>query len=136
VSRTPLREALGRLPPTARVEQLRRALTVVSDRRRRHPRPVRGAPRPRGEHRASPPPRRPRRVRRAGGELRRRGSLGDDEARRYYALIARFDDALDAAVGNDYLTAALRTVRTHLVPRAPAGARQPARLAASGPSTD
>lgn len=33
----------------------------------------------------------------------------------YYALIGRFDAALDAAVGNAYFTAALRTIRTHLV---------------------
>lgn len=33
----------------------------------------------------------------------------------YYALIARFDAALDTACGNDYLISALRTVRTHLV---------------------
>ncbi len=32
----------------------------------------------------------------------------------YYALIARFDRALDAAVGNAYFTNALRTIRTHL----------------------
>jgi DNA-binding GntR family transcriptional regulator len=32
----------------------------------------------------------------------------------YYALIARFDAALDAAVGNAYFTSALRTIRTHL----------------------
>lgn len=32
----------------------------------------------------------------------------------YYTLIARFDAAIDAAVDNAYLTAALRTVRTHL----------------------
>lgn len=32
----------------------------------------------------------------------------------YYALIAAFDAALDAAVENGYLVAALRTVRTHL----------------------
>lgn len=40
----------------------------------------------------------------------------DDPARRdYYALVARFDDALDVAVRNPYLVAALRTLRTHLV---------------------
>ena len=33
----------------------------------------------------------------------------------YYALIARFDRAVDAAVDNDYIASALRTVRTHLV---------------------
>lgn len=33
----------------------------------------------------------------------------------YYALIARFDRALDATVDNAYFTGALRTIRTHLV---------------------
>lgn len=32
----------------------------------------------------------------------------------YYSLIARFDAALDEAVGNAYFTSALRTIRTHL----------------------
>lgn len=32
----------------------------------------------------------------------------------YYALIARFDEALDRAVDNVYLTQALRVIRTHL----------------------
>ncbi|WP_244604317.1 GntR family transcriptional regulator [Microbacterium oleivorans] len=41
------------------------------------------------------------------------GPASDADA--YYALIARFDAELDAAVDNDYLTSALRTVRTHLV---------------------
>lgn len=49
----------------------------------------------------------------------------------YYALIARFDLALDAAVANDYLTAALRTVRTHLVRVRRLARDNPARLAAS-----
>ncbi len=49
----------------------------------------------------------------------------------YYALIARFDDALDAAVANDYLTAALKTVRTHLVRVRRLARDNPARLAAS-----
>ena len=40
------------------------------------------------------------------------GAAGADD---YYALIARFDDAVDAAVANDSLTQALRTVRAHLV---------------------
>ncbi|OZB81051.1 FCD domain-containing protein, partial [Microbacterium sp. 13-71-7] len=56
----------------------------------------------------------------------------DEEGRaRYYALIARFDEALDAAVGNDYLSAALRTVRTHLVRVRRMARDKPARLAAS-----
>ena len=40
----------------------------------------------------------------------------DDPARHaYYGLVARFDDAMDDAVGNAYLVAALRALRTHLV---------------------
>lgn len=39
---------------------------------------------------------------------------GDSEADDYYALIARFDAALDAAVANAYLTQALRPIRAHL----------------------
>ena len=59
-------------------------------------------------------------------------ALDDEEGRaRYYALIARFDEALDAAVGNEYLTAALRTVRTHLVRVRRMARDKPARLAAS-----
>ncbi|MGO1737267.1 MAG: GntR family transcriptional regulator [Leucobacter sp.] len=38
----------------------------------------------------------------------------DNDVDAYYALIARFDAAIDAAVDNTYLAAALRTVRTHL----------------------
>jgi DNA-binding GntR family transcriptional regulator len=49
----------------------------------------------------------------------------------YYALIARFDDAVDAAVANDYLTSALRTIRTHLVRARRLASDRPARLAAS-----
>lgn len=62
------------------------------------------------------------------------GSALDDElhaADAYYALIARFDAALDDAVANDYLTAALRTVRTHLVRVRRLARTNPARLAAS-----
>lgn len=39
------------------------------------------------------------------------GALAADD---YYALIARFDAELDAAVDNAYLVSALRTIRTHL----------------------
>jgi len=49
----------------------------------------------------------------------------------YYALIARFDTALDAAVDNDYIASALRTVRTHLVRVRRMARDKPARLAAS-----
>jgi DNA-binding GntR family transcriptional regulator len=49
----------------------------------------------------------------------------------YYALIARFDAAVDAAVANDYLAQALRTVRTHLVRVRRLARDKPERLAAS-----
>lgn len=57
----------------------------------------------------------------------------DGEAARdaYYRLIADFDAALDAASANDYLTHALRTVRTHLVRVRRLARYQPERLAAS-----
>ncbi|GAA1541865.1 DNA-binding GntR family transcriptional regulator [Microbacterium ginsengiterrae] len=49
----------------------------------------------------------------------------------YYALIARFDQAVDAAVDNDYISSALRTVRTHLVRVRRMSRDNRARLAAS-----
>ena len=49
----------------------------------------------------------------------------------YYALIARFDAAVDAAVANDYIAAALRTVRTHLVRVRRMARDKPERLSAS-----
>ena len=57
------------------------------------------------------------------------GPTADADA--YYALIARFDAELDAAVANDYLTSALRTVRTHLVRVRRLARDKPERLAAS-----
>ncbi|MGQ7312180.1 GntR family transcriptional regulator [Microbacterium arabinogalactanolyticum] len=49
----------------------------------------------------------------------------------YYALIARLDAQVDASHGNDYLTSALRTVRTHLVRVRRMARDKPERLAAS-----
>ncbi len=37
------------------------------------------------------------------------------ELEAYYALVARFDEAIDASIGNPYLESALRGVRTHLL---------------------
>lgn len=48
---------------------------------------------------------------RAAPELVELGELG---LHRYYDLVAEFDAAIDDAVENGYLTAALDTVRTHL----------------------
>ncbi len=48
---------------------------------------------------------------RAAPELVRLGELG---LHRYYDLVTEFDEAIDDAVENSYLTAALINVRTHL----------------------
>lgn len=117
VSRTPLREALSRLAADGLVVQQSPRVTVVSDvdvddiralfelRRALEETAARLAA-VRGDSAAFA----------ALAEDFARSSLaGDDGRDAYYALIARFDAALDASVDNDYLTAALRTVRTHLV---------------------
>jgi DNA-binding GntR family transcriptional regulator len=65
------------------------------------------------------------------GEFARAELDGTADLDAYYALIARFDLALDAGAANTYLAAALRTVRTHLVRVRRLARDQPARLAAS-----
>jgi len=56
----------------------------------------------------------------------------DDPARHaYYGLVARLDDAIDDAVDNTYLTAALATLRTHLVRVRRLAVDDPARLSAA-----
>ncbi|WP_336644427.1 GntR family transcriptional regulator [Microbacterium sp. USHLN186] len=61
-----------------------------------------------------------------------RVDLSADEGRDdYYTLIARLDAELDAAVANDYLSSALRTVRAHLVRVRRMARDKPERLAAS-----
>ena len=118
VSRTPLREALGRLAAdglvaqqSPRVTEVRRALEESAARLAAE----------RGDAATFADLARDfARVDLAGG-----GTDG------YYALISRFDLALDASVANDYLTAALRTVRTHLVRVRRLARDNPGRLAAS-----
>ena len=56
---------------------------------------------------------------------------GDEGRDAYYALIARLDAELDAAVANDYISLALRTVRAHLVRVRRMSRDKPERLAAS-----
>jgi DNA-binding GntR family transcriptional regulator len=133
VSRTPLREALRRLAADGLVFQQSARVTVVS-------------PIDADDIRAL------FELRRALEETAARLAAGRAEARtfrdlssafavasvegehardEYYALIGRFDRALDQAAGNDYLTAALRTVRTHLVRVRRLARDNPARLAAS-----
>ena len=56
----------------------------------------------------------------------------DDPARHaYYELVARLDDAIDAAVDNAYLSAALSSLRTHLVRVRRLAVDDPARLSAA-----
>lgn len=51
------------------------------------------------------------------------------DLRGYYEVVARFDTAVDAAVGNPYLVAALANVRTHLSRIRRISKDNPARLA-------
>jgi DNA-binding GntR family transcriptional regulator len=131
VSRTPLREALGRLAADGLVVQQSPRVTVVADLDVDDIRGLFEVRRALEETAA--------RLAAARGDSRVFGALADEfaaaepsgDADSYYALIGRFDTQLDAAVANDYLTAALRTVRTHLVRVRRLARDNPDRLAAS-----
>ena len=137
VSRTPLREALRRLTADGLVEQLSPRITVVAAIDADDIRDLFALRRALEESTARAAASAAAAGRAEFTDLAARfadaaDALGDEEGRaQYYALIARFDEALDAAVGNDYLTAALRTVRTHLVRVRRMARDKPARLAAS-----
>lgn len=116
VSRTPAREAIGRLVADGLVAQLSPRVTVVTDFDADDIRALFEVRRALEESSA-----RLAAVRGipvvfadlaqafAGVDLERGGAIDA-----YYALIARFDAALDEAVGNAYFAQALRTIRTHL----------------------
>lgn len=133
VSRTPLREALGRLAADGLVAQQSPRVTVVTDIDRDDIRELFEVRRALEETAA--------RLAAARAEPAVFAALADEFGRvdltvpegldAYYALIARFDAALDAAVANDYLTAGLRTLRTHLVRVRRLARDKPERLAAS-----
>ncbi|MET0295805.1 MAG: GntR family transcriptional regulator [Microbacterium sp.] len=133
VSRTPLREALGRLASDGLVAQQSARVTVVTgvdaddirelfEVRRALEESAAGLAAARGDVL----------VFSALAEEFAHASLRAEQGRAdYYALIQRFDAAIDASVGNDYLTSALRTIRTHLVRVRRLARDKPARLAAS-----
>lgn len=118
VSRTPLREALGRLAADGLVVQQSPRVTVVSEidagdireifemRRALEETAARLAAR-RGD--AAP-------FAALAAEFDRIAHGGvSTTPHAYDDLFGRFDAAVDAAVANDYLVAGLRTIRTHLV---------------------
>ena len=133
VSRTPLREALGRLAADGLVAQQSARVTVVTDVDVDDIRELFELRRALEETAA--------RLAAESADASAFAALAEEFARAdlegrpgtdaYYALIARFDAGLDAAVGNDYLTSALRTVRTHLVRVRGLARDNPGRLAAS-----
>lgn len=133
VSRTPLREALGRLAADGLVVQQSPRVTVVSDVDAGDIRELFEVRRALEETAA-----RLAAERGSAGvfaalasEFAAASVDGDAGTDDYYALIARFDAALDAAVANDYLASALRTIRTHLVRVRLLARDKPDRLAAS-----
>jgi GntR family transcriptional regulator, rspAB operon transcriptional repressor len=57
---------------------------------------------------------------------------GDDQAKRnYYSLVRRLDDAIDEAISNAYLLQSLKSLRVHLVRMRRLAKDNPARLLAS-----
>ncbi len=131
VSRTPLREALGRLAADGLVAQASPRVTVVTDVATSHIRDLFEVRRALEETAARLAAQRGDAAAFAGlatefGSIDPAGEPDD-----YYALISRFDAALDGAVANDYLTSALKTVRTHLVRVRRLARDNPSRLAAS-----
>lgn len=117
VSRTPAREAIGRLTAAGLAHQLSPRVTVVSDFEAGDIRSLFEVRRALEENAA-----RLAAAKRDPGVFDELAAAfaaahpedGEVAADAYYELIARFDAALDAAVANQYFTNALRTIRTHL----------------------
>ncbi|MBD8205794.1 GntR family transcriptional regulator [Microbacterium sp. CFBP 8790] len=130
VSRTPLREALRRLASDGLVAQASPRVTVVAGidaddiralfelRRALETQAARIAT-ARGDGRLFTA---------LAGEF---AAVDTADADAYYSLIARFDARIDDAVANPYLSAALRSVRTHLVRVRRMARDNPLRLSAS-----
>jgi DNA-binding GntR family transcriptional regulator len=133
VSRTPMREAIGRLAVAGLVVQQSPRVTVVADVDVSDIRALFEVRRALEESAA--------RIAATRGDRTAFAALSDEFAGvrlsgdgaldGYYALIERFDAELDRAVANDYFTAALRPVRAHLVRVRRMARDNPARLADS-----
>ena len=133
ISRTPLREALRRLAADGLVVQQSPRVTVVADLDAEDIRSLFEIRRALEETSA--------RLAAARGDAGAFAELAEEFAHvdldrsegrdAYYALIARLDAQVDASHGNDYLTSALRTVRTHLVRVRRLARDNPARLVQS-----
>ncbi len=117
VSRTPLREAIGRLAADGLVVQQSPRVTVVSEIDAGDIRELFEVRRALEETAARLAAQRADAATfsalAAGFAAVRPGQTDAPDA--YRELFAQFDAALDDAVANDYLTSALRTIRTHLV---------------------
>ncbi len=116
VSRTPMREAIGRLVADGLVRQQSPRVLVVSGFDTDDIRALFEARRALEETAARLAAGRGDRepFRALSGAFAVARPEEEDAVDGYYTLIGRFDGALDAAVDNVYLTQALRTIRTHL----------------------
>lgn len=133
VSRTPLREAIGRLAADGLVVQQSPRVTIVSELDADDIRELFEVRRALEETAA--------RLAAQRGDAAAFAALADgfaalrldaaDPLPSYDDLFARFDAEIDASAANDYLTAALRTVRTHLVRVRRLARDNPERLAAA-----
>ncbi|TQL47208.1 GntR family transcriptional regulator [Homoserinimonas aerilata] len=132
VSRTPLREALGRLAAEGLVEAQGGRGLVVAELSTDDIRELFETRQALEELAARLAARRRDRSVFEGlqEEFRDAAGLTADPAA-YYALVARFDDAIDAAATNGYLSAALGGLRTHLVRIRRIARDNPERLAAA-----
>lgn len=117
VSRTPAREAIGRLVADGLATQLSPRVTVVSDFDASDIRALFEVRRALEESSARLAAARSDPavfIELASAFAAAHPENGIVEADAYYELIARFDAALDETVGNAYFTNALRMIRTHL----------------------
>lgn len=133
VSRTPLREAIGRLAADGLVVQQSPRVTVVSEIDADDIRELFEVRRALEETAARLAAQRADAATFASLAQRFAAVRLDesDAPDAYRELFARFDAALDDAVANDYLTSAMRTIRTHLVRVRRMARENPARLAAA-----